>query len=221
VNNWLKGLFLYGNINKLIGQMVLLSIPIIIIAVLLWSSFMWIRVLVLVIFCLLGLVLFVRFIRWVLQSLGISKLQHYHNDVLKRPQFKLWWLVACLVVIFASVTVCTFTGVEPISTYVDKLRFGITCESMRVDRGRLLVIIVPTRVTSGMYDVTLFENGAVREVQLISWSSPEANLKRPKSVLFTLSQEESNLYHAAYTKNKVSWWKPIFDVRVNRSVLGE
>ena len=218
MNNWLKGLFLYGNINKLIGQMVLLSIPVIFFAVLLWSSFLWVRVIVAIIFSLLGLVLFVRFIRWVLRSLGISKTFDRRGAISVRPPFRLWWLVACLSVLVVATAICTFTGVEPISTYVDRFRLGITCEDMQVMNNRLVVVATPTRVTSGVYVVTLYENNIVRSTQKISWSPPEANLKLPKSATFDLSLEEARLYMSAYAKDKDSWWKPMFDVRVHKLV---
>ncbi|MGD1119108.1 MAG: hypothetical protein ABR886_06430 [Dehalococcoidales bacterium] len=78
MGNWNKNIGLYGNLNKLVSLAVILSIPIIIIGVFLWSKYFIARIIVWVVIGLLGIGLFAILFRWTMKSVGIKSLKINH-----------------------------------------------------------------------------------------------------------------------------------------------
>ncbi len=69
----------YGNLNKLIGLGVILSIPIIIVGIYLWSRYLAARIIVWVFAGLIGIGLLAIVIRWVIKVTGIRINKKYHH----------------------------------------------------------------------------------------------------------------------------------------------
>lgn len=63
--------------------------------------------------------------------------------------------------------------------------------------GDLNVVLIPSSsaVADEYYEVDLFEKGELRDTKLLSWNQPEINVKKSKTVIFSLTKEE---YHAYY-----------------------
>jgi hypothetical protein len=117
--------------------------------------------------------------------------------------------IIVLLAISFTIGILAFAGVEPFYSRASQLfnRVERTIPDLAVAKVEtisiplhlplvLAVDIVPSSsaIADEYYDVDLYEKGELRETIQISWNQPEINVKKSKTVNFSLTKKEYDAY---------------------------